>query len=1492
MARYKWSFDVSGVLTECKPIIDDGTSLDYGQQSGEVFYRAKLNGSLLFRFEFDYIMNAGYNAEHIVVLQRYNSDTDDFVEVWRGKFTLTDCEIDFDTRIISVTPETVDRYTKILDHLEDEYNLVKLAAQQQPVGINVRPVYQFYSLNDTKLINLIGGNSWEASCDTVGSADIESTYHFRMVAENFAYWLKFADPAPIAELSGKTILLSGTPDYSGTPREFDTVGKYWDGSDYQTLTLRCRIVLYDDETHFALYWPSGGGWEGTPFVNAVFERDEAGTAAAITIDRYLTDANAQWDKIYCRMLLNVEGDTYHGEPLYDLQADDMAGMNLNYTKISRITPVGIQFNQYTQAAPTEWGLSYNDEYFLKPDGQIFPVGQGLWKYVSVWGSLLVPYTVFDDANKLVRIRDCYKLPSVIMRLFQRAGVAFDYFISRVLLGSNDYVGEPFYLCITSRSNVISSYYDTPAQNAPITLGKVLSMLKQVYQIYWHIDGNGNLHFEHVSYYDNGYSYTEDEPQVLVNLETEQHTRTTESKCFGQNKVKFDKQDMPAQIKFSWADQQTPPFDGWAIKMKDNYVQQGVTDEKAVGDFDSDVDFVLASPSDVSKDGLFLFACPSDGENISWDLDLQTFTIKDETGFEYEVRIQNADAAFWKIHPSFWRYALPCENIEVNNTDTNAITTGRYKSQSLEFADTAMADVIGDVDECNKVIRTQQGDGHIKTLSVNLNSLATKADLLFNFVGRFYYLRGTALGASIEIIIDNEPITIEVSDNKWKLKYSEPLTALNFNAADVVSVNFADCDKLESVTSCNDMFKNCDELLAVDFGGKKLAAVTSASGMFDGCSQLTTLICPQTSTWKPDLSFSDCPSLTTESVYSLLGYLYSYDSGVHTIDFNQTMWDALDADTQTDITTRAGAKGWTIGTATVYYINGQSAASTVYATINGTPIEIEVSGGAFSYAYNAPITSFSFENDADVTDIDFSLSDGLSGVTSLNDAFKNCAGLTTLDFTNCDLSNVATASDCFAGCSALYTLEIPSGTWQPDIDLGDTVILYSEMLNVVDGLYTYTVGTHTITFNSTIWNAMSAADQQAVYDAADAKGWTTNAVNVTYIIKGTSTNINGTETINLQFIDFGSLVPSVAEQIVVTVDASGNWRHEYTNKKIYAIDSFSPNNNTITSISFADADDLTQLVSAYQFTHQMYALAIIDFDNRTLENLVDARSMIDGNPLTTFSADNATFENLLYAQNMFNKCYLTSLSLPKATFNNVTNASYMFDWVQSLTSINMPLATFKSALDVSYMFEQCLTDVSIYMPLATFENVTNAARMFVNAIGITQISFPSATFAKVTNAENFLGYASGAWDNSQLTILDLPEATFESVTNMCHFCFRTRKMVTLNMPKATFESVNGVNSSDGSVDWMRYCGYLTTINVPQNSTAIKPTSSPSYNPMYLADAPLTYASMLKVANWLSDLTGYSAHTCTFKASAWSALSSAEQTNIDNILSGKNWNRAIA
>lgn len=1353
---YRWGFIENGVFTECKPIVDDDAAIDFAPQTNDVFYRAKLNGGLSFRFEFDDILAKGYNYEHIVVLQYFNQDLNDWGEVWRGRFALTDCEIDYDTHTISVQPETQDRYTKILDALETEYNLVKLAVPAQPVTINVRPCLQLYCSGDDKITNYVGESFWEASCNTITDpTELTNTYHFAKVGELFAVGFTIKET-----WFGETTYTKIIAYTNNTERD-ENHNIYLTGNN--GVTYKCSVWINGNERHYTL-WDSNNNWLFEAYYDGyAFDHIYENPNLAYEINAY-----SQWSVIQARILLQTELATISlldtTLTTYDIPTNDMSGsVNLNYNKIAPCTTACIHFvsSVTVQDNPTEYGISYADKYFvryLETGYNPMPVAPAQWFLCSLWVYPYYRYRNYIDSYSAERtIRDAYLLSNTCIRLLQKAGWTGQYLISRAFGGYNDYVGDPFIPLITPKSNVISSYYDTPAQKAPITLQKVLNMLKDVYKAYWYIDSNNNFHIEHISYYDNGYSYSDDEPDLLVDLENRQHTNTKENKVFGQNRIKYDKQDMPQQFAFGWMDDQTLPFYGYPIKCLDNYVQKGVKEELTIGFFDTDVDYILGSPDEVSKDGFVLFTCPTAGGVVDWKLAIENVAAKDDDGITINYRIQNPDGAFIKLHQSWWRYQLPCENINVNNQDTTAITTGRYKLQNVEFADEIMAEILADIDNCNKVIRTQQGDGKIKSLSINLNSLKAKGDLLFNFVGRWYYLRGTALGASIIINVDNEPITIEVSDNKWRLKYAEPMTALDFNGADVVSVDFADCDRLENLTTADGMFENCAELLAVDFGGKKLAAVTSAVDMFAGCAQLTTLICPQSSTWKPDLTFADCPDLTTESVYSLIGFLYDYDAGVHTIDLNSTMWNALDADTQTDITTKAAAKGWTIGTAVAYYISGQSAAGTVYATINGASVEIPVSGGAFNYAYYAPITSLSFENDGDVTDIDFSLSDGLAGVTSLANAFKNCAGLTTLDFTNCDLSNVTTASDCFAGCVSLYTLEIPTGTWKPDVDLSDTVILYSEMLNVVDGLYTYTGGVHNVTFNSTIWDAMSIAQQQAVFDAAGLKYWTTNSVAVVYVVSGTSSNINGTETFNIQYILDDQIVPSAVETVTVTVDGSGNWSFSYTGKKIYGLTSFAASNTNILTVDFSGADDFSRFV-------------------------------ISGTGTGT------------------------------GIFSGCTN----------LLSVSFANQLFSACTEFGYNFYNCTKLVTIDLSAATFALTQNFNR------------------------------------------------NFESCT----------KLETLNMPSATWASVIRVYRTFQS------CSKLATLNVPENSTAIVPTSTPSDAPMDLHFSPLNYASMLKVANWLCDLTGQSAHTCTFKSTAWALLSTAEQNTIDGILSGKNWTRAIA
>lgn len=1433
---YRWGFIEEGVFTECKPIVDDDASIDFAQETGQIFYRGKLNGSLAFRFEFDAILAKGYNYTHIVVLQWYDNSDDTWKECWRGIFSLTDCEIDYDTNTISVQPETRDRYTDILNNLETEYNLIKLSAKMQPVDILLRPCTQIYLAGNTRISNYVGGNSWDAECESVDPIQLYGA-HWKQLRNTAWFYFTYKT----GQYAGKYAVYYGRFIMDDVPGALYDVSFPADGRIYNADgtyiedTLQCRLYM-----NLSFKWEfdiqDGGGNHllfvyydpyDSPYGDNYWVYDERGD---------IENSYFSWDRIYGRTIcqtdlanVTIGGTTYD---LYDITSHDIAG-NYNYNKYLAYIAAEIYPSINTSEEATGWPESSNGRYFIKPQNtatrKYFPIAAESWQSVSYWFYATSMIETLETLLIATRtIRDSYELRNAVMRLLQKANWQGQYFISGILGGSQDYAGFRFLPVITAKSNVISSYYDTPAQNAPISLAKIFSMLKQAYRIYWYIDENDNIHFEHISYFDNGNNYTETEPQLLIDLESKTHTRTYESKVFGQNKVKYDKDDMPQQFTFSWMDKQTMAFQGFPINCLDQYVNKGSKEDNNIGDFDTDVDYILTAPSEISKDGFVLFALPFYNNAYRTTLRIETIHVKDENGDEYDLKVQNAEGAFAKIHENMWRYDLPCENVNINNEDTTAKTTGRYKLQSIEFADEVMAEILKEISNCIKPIRTQQGDGHIKNLSINLNSLAAKADLLFNFIGRWYYLRGTALGNNISIYVNGELVTIEVSDNVFKYRYNTPISALTFNAADVVSVNFADADNLDNLTSTEDMFKDCAELLAVDFGNKKFGAVTDATDMFAGCAQLSTLICPATSTWKPDLNFEDCPLLTTESIYSLIEYLFTYESGSHTLTFNQTMWNALDPDVQTDIEAKANAKGWQIAMAAAYFITGQSPASVVYATINGSAVEIDVENGVFSYGYRNPLTSISFEGDGNVTDIDFSMSDGLAGLTSLDNAFKNCFGLTSIDFTNCDLSNVVSASDAFANCGALYTLEIPTGTWKPDIDLSAAVMPKTEMLNVIDGLYTYTSGTHTITFNSTIWDAMLVADQQAVWDAADAKGWETNAVAVVYYIRGTSSNVNGIETFLMQFIDDESSTPNVQETITCTTDNEGKWEYAYMGKKIYSVRDFARNNTTMISVSFEDADDMSATilfsVAGHEFAVGASSLKSVSFKGKKLENIDSLQNAFRTNTtIESIDFSDCTFDSLVNMTGAFHGCSsLLALDFSKANFSVLTNLGTTFSGCTSLETI-----TFKSGI--------------------TLPSVTTLLQTFYNCNALKSISIPSATFANCT-----------------------------SIAGIFYGC---NALISVNFDSATFNSNTAADNNS-----FAYVYALTTFVVPNSATFNRALN--------LRFAPLIYQSMLNIANWVYDLTGDTAKTITFKTSAWNALSSAEQATINGIFQTKNWTLALA
>lgn len=480
--------------------------------------------------------------------------------------------------------------------------------------------------------------------------------------------------------------------------------------------------------------------------------------------------------------------------------------------------------------------------------------------------------------------------------------------------------------------------------------------------------------------------------------------------------------------------------------------------------------------------------------------------------------------------------------------------------------------------------------------------------------------------------------------------------------------------------------------------------------------------------------------------------------------------------------------------------------------------------------------------------------------------------------------------------------------------------------------------------------------------------------VTYYVRGTSTNIGGTETFNIQYIRDGASTPDAATTETVQVAADGSWEFEYSGKKIYSLETFAYNNTTITSADFSASDDLTQctsLQSAFESTSGMLSLTFV----QTLENVTNGSRAFHfcGNNVV-LSMNNATFANLLIGGRMF-VCDTTTISLPSATFAsltdanndnnlgfggmfqsrteishkphtinlpsatfaNLTNAVSMFYNQPQLTTLTMPLATFASVTNAMQMFSTCSQLQAMALPSATFASVTNAESMFENCTSVTSCDLSAATFGNVLTASRmFIGFGSnlaftlpiatfaslttaGRMFRGGFASISMPLATFANMINsntennaIYGAMFSRIVAKTISMPSATFGnlanalgmfnecmqletltlSVATFASASNTQSMFSSCSKLTDIVLTQVDTAILPTSTPANAPLDLRAAPLTYASMLNVANWVSDMSGQSAHTCTFKTSAWNALTAAEQANIDAILTAKNWTRALA
>lgn len=728
--KYRFFLQIGedGTKQTVRPNYKDDLTLDYELETNQRFYRAKLSGKINFvRADYDIINDAPFDSEFFLYIEKSDDWGQTYNQYYKAKFMKTDCTFNDDDKLVTVQPETIDQYNDVLAGLEKEYNLIELTPQIEYLTIRKRPLIQIYVPGDSIVSCFLGGTNWEQDANaTTDQNALVGTYHFAL-----CNILKEIQITPNGSPSAIGGLYSGRMKTGANANNF--VGDLYPelNVDYYIYISQQRIeglpfggVIAEirkrsDDTVMFRYSKS----TTSPFDTLEFDLTAVeGSGATGTMHADMKSYN-----IYARYLCDVE--KIDDLNTYPLPADDIVDNNRNYRRvIGYAIDVAFISNNFSDT-PTEWGLADSGKYFEPPYsiyGQTFyPIARSTWRYASLWfGFYLMDWILEEKARKAYTLRDAFTLSSCINVLLKEFAPRVTHEAtpeySQFLYNKNNPIsGRSFKLLISQKSNIINGEYKTPARKAPITLQRIMTMLRDIYKCYWYIE-NGKFKIEQVSWFRNGGSYGYS-PIIDYDLTQLENVRNGKKLAFATSEYSFDKVDMPERYQFEWMDDVTTPFEGLPIEITSKYVTAGKIEEINISNFTSDIDLMLLNPGAISSDGFALFAAvtPSGGGQLELPFTRQTVD-------NVEYYLQNGYLAFCNIQPTYWVYDMPARNFKINNSPYYAMGgLERKKKQTLNFP-------AGTTDpNPMQLVKTYIGNGQVDKLSVNLCSRNIKATLKYD-----------------------------------------------------------------------------------------------------------------------------------------------------------------------------------------------------------------------------------------------------------------------------------------------------------------------------------------------------------------------------------------------------------------------------------------------------------------------------------------------------------------------------------------------------------------------------------------------------------------------------------------------------------------------------------------------------------------------------------------------------------------------------------------
>ena len=699
------------------PLYRDDLALEYTLETNQEFYRGKLSGKLTFQgADFEFIRQQAFDQQFDLEIHISYDNGVVWEKYWAGQFWKTDCQFNEDDKTAIVTPNVTDDYIDVLAGMDKEFNLIELAPEIIPVKADKRSLIQVYVPGQKVIGCFLSNMWWEQECEAISNeSDLVNTYHFQKNISN-----------RVIEVSGNISPQLPSVFQGTAPDMTPNYVYYFDNGGFRAYVYCTEIAddQYQTDWYIMRLSDNQNLWSKTitsiqpEFIEYNIELDPV-TGSGATGQLTLSFRNVN---VYARRISDKLTDTY------PIPADDIVADNKNYTRVRGVDISNqIIISSELSATPTEWGIYQPGQYYVMPYNALFgparcyPIARAIWSEVSFWFAVSEMDWQTEPAWRTeFEIKDCFPIYSVISVLLAKVapGITHE--------GTTDYSsflygGRPLNIpdqriFITPKTNITTSGYDQPAQKAPITLKRVLDMLRDCFRCYWWIDSQKRFRIEHIEYFRNGGSY--DPAHVVIGRDLTQEfvVRNGKPWAYAQNKYQFDKPEMAAWYQFGWMDNSTELFNGMPLEIVSKYVNPDKIEIIEISQFTSDVDYMLLTPGDVSQDGFALLVPVLD--NGEYKLPYFTFTIN-----HVSYVLQNAYAAFVYLQLHYG-WDMPAKKYRRNGELETAKGVKKLKTQTINFP--ALHDP-----EMMQLIKTSLGNGTIQKITINLSARNTKATLKYD-----------------------------------------------------------------------------------------------------------------------------------------------------------------------------------------------------------------------------------------------------------------------------------------------------------------------------------------------------------------------------------------------------------------------------------------------------------------------------------------------------------------------------------------------------------------------------------------------------------------------------------------------------------------------------------------------------------------------------------------------------------------------------------------